>query len=99
MLRCATAGAAAISCAASTPRAVSIAGISGTPWARCATHATSSGDSHFGMRIAAAYGATASTSAAHSGLLGGLTRTSAAWSRTVCNSTGGRSGAFRPTRR
>ena len=80
MLRCATPGTHAISCAASTPRAVSIAGTSGNPPARAATHSTSSADSHFGIRIAAACGATASRSAAHSSVRGGLTRTSAACS-------------------
>ena len=78
MLRCATPGTHAISCAASTPRAVSIAGTSGSPPARAATHSTSSADSHFGIRIAAACGATASRSAAHAAVRGGLTRTSAA---------------------
>ena len=51
MARCRTPGAAAISCAASTPRALSIAQMIGLPGARAATHATSSGDSVFGMRM------------------------------------------------
>ena len=59
MLMWATPGTQAISCAASTPRAVSIAGTSGRPPARAATHSTSSADSHFGIRIAAACGANA----------------------------------------
>ena len=83
MLMCATPGTHAISWAASTPRAVSIAGTSGRPPARAATHSTSSADSHFGIRIAAACGATASRSAAHAAVRGGLTRTSAARSLTV----------------
>jgi hypothetical protein len=47
----ARAGAAAISWAASTPRAFSIAQMIGRPGARAATHATSSGDSVLGMRM------------------------------------------------
>ena len=43
-----------------------------------AARRTSSADSHFGIRIAAACGATASRSAAHAAVRGGFTRTSAA---------------------
>jgi hypothetical protein len=70
-------GAAAISAAASRPRADSIAQMIGLPGARSATRATSSGDSVLGIRMPWASAATASRSAAHRSVRAALTRTQA----------------------
>lgn len=51
MARCRTPGTAAISAAASTPRALSIAQMTGLPGARSTTQRTSSADSAFGILI------------------------------------------------
>src|SRR4051794_40180460 len=78
-----TPGTAAMSAAASTPRALSIAEIEGVPGARSATHATSSADSTFGMRMPYAAPATAARSASHSAVRAALTRTQAMCSARV----------------
>src|SRR6185312_14637505 len=80
MARCRTPGTRAMSYAANTPRALSIARIIGLPGARSATQRTSSGDSVFGIRIPCATAPTASRSAAHKSVPAALTRTHAGWS-------------------
>jgi hypothetical protein len=80
MARCRTPGAAAISAAASTPRALSIAQMIGLSGARSATQRTSSADSHLGILIPNARSLTAARSASHHPVRAALTRTQAGWS-------------------